>query len=58
MRLSAILWNLFCTFEGIRAILTELSDEALTITIRLIDIAIFPLRSAYSLYEPFFREQC
>ena len=34
--------------------LTELSDEALTITIRLIDLAIFPLRSAYSLYKLFF----
>ena len=35
-RSSAIFWNLFCDFEGICAILSGLSDEALTITIPLI----------------------
>ena len=32
----AIFWNLFCAFEGIRAILTGLSVDALTTIIRLV----------------------
>ena len=35
-RLSAIFWDPFCAFEGIRAILTGLSDDTLTTTIRLV----------------------
>ena len=35
-RLSAIFWNLSCAFKGIWAILTGLSDDALTIIVPLV----------------------